>query len=278
MKVDGSSTLDANEWNTHVTDQKTRAVRGMTLVATAIVFADATEQLLTEATALLSWDNTNKRLGIGTASPASKLDILDGNLYLSDSDVAHGRTTLIPTIVYGALKPLSATTGGLEILGLSDTDSKAIRLTGVIGSQNPTDTTAAVSILAYKQDAGTDVAAIGAAETAFGVDSNADGTMEFYVLGNGNSWFVGDVSAQSFTDRTPFYSGNALIELKAVTGIDGEIDHASLPAFAKNENGRDLGAMVSILTKAVQQLTARIEQLELNLRPPIILEELPSGI
>lgn len=78
-----------------------------------------------------------------------------------------------------------------------------------------------------------------------------------------------NVSALTFTDRTPFYDGDALEELSMVKG-DGEggIDHSSLPEFAQKkvinqrnkglqsneETGRDLGAMISILTKAVQQL------------------------
>ena len=54
----------------------------------------------------------------------------------------------------------------------------------------------------------------------------------------------------------------------------GRLDHASLPGFARkvihvkrdgedvSEEGRDLGAMVSILTTAVQQLLERVEAME----------------
>ena len=51
-----------------------------------------------------------------------------------------------------------------------------------------------------------------------------------------------------------------------------EIDHSTLPAFARvalergagkqPEEGRDLGAMISMLTVAVQQLDARLDALE----------------
>lgn len=113
------------------------------------------------------------------------------------------------------------------------------------------------------------------------------------------------VSAASFIDRTPHYDGDALTELRIVSGTteDG-IDHTTLPEFARakikkdkiitsselltptnmnvsseqkelglksfkksskkltssrvktteEEDGRDIGAMVSILTKAIQQL------------------------
>ena len=85
----------------------------------------------------------------------------------------------------------------------------------------------------------------------------------------------GDVSALTFTDRTPHYSGDALAEIRGVRGNGkGRLDHASLPGFARKvihvkrdgadvfEEGRDLGAMVSILTTAVQQLLERIEAME----------------
>jgi len=182
----------------------------------------------------------------------------------------------------------------------------------------------------------------------------------------GDVYVSGDVSALTFTDRTPYFDGDALAAIKNIKGKDGEIDHATLPEFARRtlqrketetvlgeripidqtdaweeyeetetvydedangkrivekiktiyrekdgqivaerkpvykshevtvpkkrlkegvnidpdtgelynqessevehviseEPGRDLGAMVSILTQAVQQLTARIEQLE----------------
>lgn len=106
-----------------------------------------------------------------------------------------------------------------------------------------------------------------------------------------------NVSALTFTDRTPFYDGNALEEIKQIKGKDGEIDHSTLPDFARKkvnkykkvdkfiveedkktgkkvtgvtkdlvvdgtEEGRDLGAMISILTKAVQELTEKVEYLE----------------
>uniref|UniRef100_A0A6M3IZ23 Putative structural protein n=1 Tax=viral metagenome TaxID=1070528 RepID=A0A6M3IZ23_9ZZZZ len=96
----------------------------------------------------------------------------------------------------------------------------------------------------------------------------------------GNAYFSANVSALSFTDRTPFFDGDAVTELKKVKNKDGHIDHSSLPEFAQknisrvtinpvtgettveDEPGRDLGAMISILTKAVQQLTERIEAIE----------------
>lgn len=96
--------------------------------------------------------------------------------------------------------------------------------------------------------------------------------------GAGNLYASGNVSAASFTDRTPAYAGDALSDLRAISEKDGKIDHSTLPEFARKTLqmkddkgqdiegiGRDLGAMISILTKAVTQLAARLEQLETKL-------------
>ena len=71
-----------------------------------------------------------------------------------------------------------------------------------------------------------------------------------------------------------------MAEISGISGKNGEIDHDTLPAFARRtttrtnpgsevepvkvveQPGRDLGAMVSVLTVAVQQLLARLEKLE----------------
>ena len=94
-----------------------------------------------------------------------------------------------------------------------------------------------------------------------------------------NLYVTNNMSALSITDRTPHYSGDALAELRQVRGktrtVRGkatqEIDHATLPAFARRqfehkdgtvEEGRDLGAMISIMTVAIQQLADRLDALE----------------
>ena len=120
-----------------------------------------------------------------------------------------------------------------------------------------------------------------------------------YSLWDAQSYWAGDMytaknmSALSFTDRTPWYDGDGIADLKKIKGKDGKIDHDTLPDFAKKiidgkpdqvnrgkkassdgieyeevevvgknqEVGRDLGAMISILTKAVIQLTDKIDDL-----------------
>ncbi len=91
----------------------------------------------------------------------------------------------------------------------------------------------------------------------------------------GQVYFSANCSALSFTDRTPFYEGDALAELKGIKGKNGKIDHNTLPHFARAKHTvpdskgkplvqeeRDLGAMISILTVASQQLDARLSKLE----------------
>ena len=110
--------------------------------------------------------------------------------------------------------------------------------------------------------------------TADNIYFNSDsGTGTNYNYG---SFYISyDCSALTFTDRTPFYDGDALTEIKNIKGKNGKIDHASLPTFAKRNirfkeekgktkkvPGRDLGAMISILTVGMQQVIERLEKLE----------------
>ena len=146
----------------------------------------------------------------------------------------------------------------------------------------------------------------------------------------------GNVSAASFTDRTPGYEGNALEDIKKIKNDEnGNIDHSTLPEFAREkimvpkneitkeekptqqtssskglseeeakkldkvenkistmalsrqqaiedeqeemveEEGRDIGAMVSILTKGIQELieVCNKQQEEINKLNNTILEE-----
>jgi len=95
----------------------------------------------------------------------------------------------------------------------------------------------------------------------------------FEVQGAGDVYVPGNCSALSFTDRTPGYAGDALSELKnVINDAQGKISHKTLPAFARAKftdpetgtetEGRNIGNMVSILTKAVQQLTEKLEAAE----------------
>lgn len=109
------------------------------------------------------------------------------------------------------------------------------------------------------------------------------GLMANTVSVNNDIYISNNCSALSFTDRTPAYIGNALDELRWTRGSRAKgIDHHTLPPFARKriqgtrempdgtmvpveEEARDLGAMISILTKAVQELDEKTMALERRL-------------
>jgi hypothetical protein len=117
----------------------------------------------------------------------------------------------------------------------------------------------------------------------------------------GQIYTAGNCSALTFTDRTPYYDGDALSELKKVKGKDGKIDHDTLPEFTKKviqgkpitrnngkkidehglemddieilgsevEVGRDLSATVTMLVRAVQQLSEENDVLKAQMADAI---------
>lgn len=87
------------------------------------------------------------------------------SLSLGDAaNVAHGMTTLAATSTYGALQKQSSTAGGLNVSGLSDTDSPGLDFNGYIGTTTPTNP--AIVFNAAKKN-GTGVQALAAGESAF---------------------------------------------------------------------------------------------------------------
>ena len=103
------------------------------------------------------------------------------------------------------------------------------------------------------------------------IDADFTKVIEFNT--NGNVWIGADCSAATFIDRTPGYSGDALKELKRTrSDAQGKIIHQTLPRFARAKfidaatgeetEGRNIGNMVSVLTRAVQQLMEKLEVAE----------------
>jgi len=100
------------------------------------------------------------------------------------------------------------------------------------------------------------------------------------IQSDGNIWAGGDISALSFTDRTPAYNGDALAELKMISSDEkGNIDHKTLPEFVRHTkietdvNGneitieeRNIGNMITIHTKAFQQIIDRLEAAETEIK------------
>jgi hypothetical protein len=86
--------------------------------------------------------------------------------YLYGADVDHGMTSIAETNMYGAFFYINGLAWGLDIYGLSDTDATGLRLTGIMGSINPTDSLAALMLRGSKKN-GTGHQALGNAETVF---------------------------------------------------------------------------------------------------------------
>lgn len=102
---------------------------------------------------------------------------------------------------------------------------------------------------------------------------------QFKVCAAGGAWFSGEVSAQSFDDRTP-YPENLDVAYEAVFSMqrlpDGQydpedismqLDHASLSDFVKHveangETSRNLSATVSAQNEVIKHLIARTSLLE----------------
>jgi len=111
--------------------------------------------------------DTSGNFVIGNSTANGKLDVWNGNLTLSDSDVAHGMTDWAATTVYGKIGPQDANAGGLAITGLSDAPgSHGLVFTGLIGDADPTDTIAA-TLFQSARKSGTTWAALAATETAY---------------------------------------------------------------------------------------------------------------
>ncbi len=133
----------------------------------------------------------NGNVGIGTSVPGHSLELFTAagteiSFAMRDGDVAHGLTGFgDQTDAYGKFDTFSATAGGLQIAGLSDSAvDVGLNLLGVIGDADPTDSVAAVTITGTKKN-GTVVQALGSSETIFAID-NAFGSDLFVVFGDGN--------------------------------------------------------------------------------------------
>ena len=95
-----------------------------------------------------------------------------------------------------------------------------------------------------------------------GAGINIGGTTD---PGAGNLRGAGNCSFDSFTDRTPAFTGKALEVLQNIAATkSGEIDHNTLPEFVQEttkegSTERSIGGMVSVLVKGAQELIANLE-------------------
>ena len=132
----------------------------------------------------LVYDYSTNKVGIGTASPAGLLEIRNGDvasIRLSDSDVTHGMTGIVPTDVFGEIGNSNTLNGGLMMRGFSASDSTYG--VDIRGYANTNPSVAAVRIVGIKRN-GTVTQALGATERLFDVQDVSN--ILFTVLGGGN--------------------------------------------------------------------------------------------
>ncbi|MDD3752838.1 MAG: hypothetical protein PHS16_02830 [Candidatus Colwellbacteria bacterium] len=224
----------------------------------------------------------NGNVGIGTASPEQRLHVKDTNTTAGQRTTAFNVFTIEAGYSGGDGAPYDGFGGGIlfnnETYNGTFYDSAAIY--GIIGD-NSLNTTEGGRLVFYtsstKTDAPTEKMRISGAGNV-GIGTTNTGTYRLYVSG-GDAYFSGDVSAASFTDRTP-YPENLGIAYDAVMSMqrlpedeydfdnkESQLDHSTLTEFVKGDNGyRDLSATVSAQNEVIKDLVRRIEELERQLK------------
>jgi hypothetical protein len=134
-------------------------------------------------------DTSNANMTLGMTINQGSAD--DEILAFKSSDVAHGMTLHAETDTYGLVRKASGANGGMQMLGLADTDTVALSL----WAASPTDDTGkaisafgVVNILAGKTS-GTDIAVGGANSNLLAVQNGA-----------GQTRFIFDVEGDSHQD------------------------------------------------------------------------------
>ncbi len=122
------------------------------------------------------------QVGIGTTGPGAKFDVRDGNIILTDADVAHGITDILPTTAFGGLSVSSSLAGGLDLNGISDTGT-SLTLNGTMGDTDPADGTPAI-VLSGAKKSGTGRTFLDTLETVFQLKNSTSNLLT--VLGSGN--------------------------------------------------------------------------------------------
>jgi hypothetical protein len=124
-------------------------------------------------------------------------------LALKSSDVSHSMTTLTEADTYFCLRKLDAASGGANIRGLSDADHPGLVFQGVMGTDNPTDTTPAIKFQGMKYNGATGAGALADDETVLAVQNGGNGVLT--VKGNGDTLVGGKINVGSISE----YADNA---------------------------------------------------------------------
>lgn len=166
------------------------------------------------------------------------------NFILSSFDVAQPVTSLASAKTYALFAPISGTAGGLSVTALTDADAAPFILKGIFGVADPTDATAAISLVGAKSDGGTGVAALASAETVFSVNNNATNVLK--ILGDGSTTVTGSLTSTglltavgaSLSSLITWTTGVAITASSYQWGRDADATnqlHANVPTGASFE-------------------------------------------
>jgi len=140
-----------------------------------------------------------------TIAAGDKVNVI-AEVILTDTNVAHGVTSVAATDAYGDFGPIHATYGGLYINGISDQEDAGARSLALRGICNDThtDTVPTVELIGAKRS-GTSVQALAAAETVLQVANHTTTLMT--VLGSG-SVGVGTVTPDTTLEVVGSFAAN----------------------------------------------------------------------
>lgn len=146
-------------------------------------------------------------LGIGTTTPQSLMDVWDGDVLLSDTSAAHGTTSYAPTNAYGRFSIVDAGLGGLNVWGISESNTTpGLGLRGIVNGDPTSAFNAAFFLQGFKKSGvgGTTIGATGKVLELVNFNVNL-----LTVLGNGNTG-IGVVAPKTKLDVVGTISGSAL--------------------------------------------------------------------
>jgi hypothetical protein len=134
-------------------------------------------------------DSANAKMTMGLTIQQDAND--DEILAFKSSDVGHPVTDEAEVDTYGAFKKVSSTRGGLQILGLTDSFTRALEFRAVAGATPDPVTTPVMRFVAVKTDGGTGTTALGSTESTFQFLNDAAISLHSYGTGN---WTIGSLA------------------------------------------------------------------------------------
>lgn len=77
---------------------------------------------------------------------------------------------------------------------------------------------------------------------------------------NGDIYGDGNISGLSFTDRTPFYEGDALAEIMKIKSKNGEIDHSTLPEQTRKSIIKNIYSDIELIELSESESFEEVEE------------------